>query len=72
MQCRVCATYETATTRHYYNGRTETVRSCTEEALKWVTMMCDSKENVSYIFEYINNHITRNKYNIIGYIISLK
>jgi carnitine O-octanoyltransferase len=26
-------TYETATTRYFYHGRTETVRSCTQEAL---------------------------------------
>ncbi|XP_068084190.1 peroxisomal carnitine O-octanoyltransferase isoform X2 [Anabrus simplex] len=32
-------TYETATTRAFYNGRTETVRSCTEEAIEWVTAM---------------------------------
>ena len=27
-------TYETATTRYFYHGRTETVRSCTREALE--------------------------------------
>ena len=30
---RGLATYETATTRQFYHGRTETVRSCTKEAM---------------------------------------
>ena len=32
---RPAPTYETATTRKYYHGRTETVRSCTSESLAW-------------------------------------
>ena len=28
-------TYETATTRQFYHGRTETVRSCTKEAMEF-------------------------------------
>ena len=35
-QGHVVATYETATTRAYFHGRTETVRSCTAEALKFI------------------------------------
>ncbi|KAK6617365.1 hypothetical protein RUM43_014374 [Polyplax serrata] len=35
--------YETATTRKFYNGRTETVRSCTVECLEWVSSMLDEK-----------------------------
>lgn len=34
-------TYETATTRQFYHGRTETVRSCTQEALTWCQQMCN-------------------------------
>ena len=34
-------TYETATLRQYYHGRTETVRSCTEEAMAFVRSMTD-------------------------------
>jgi len=34
-------TYETATTRKFYNARTETMRSCTNEALDWCKAMCD-------------------------------
>lgn len=32
-------TYETATTRAFYNGRTETVRSCTIETVNWCREM---------------------------------
>ncbi|KAL6094014.1 hypothetical protein STEG23_029384 [Scotinomys teguina] len=35
--------YETAMTRYFYHGRTETVRSCTEEAVRW----CQSMEDPS-------------------------
>lgn len=35
------ATYETALMRNYFNGRTETLRSCTSEAIEWSRAMCD-------------------------------
>jgi carnitine O-octanoyltransferase len=38
-------TYETATTRAYYHGRTETVRSCSNEALEWCKAMCNKDPN---------------------------
>ena len=40
---RPLPTYETATTRHFYHGRTETVRSCTEEATNFAKAL-DEKE----------------------------
>ena len=40
---RALPTYETATTRHFYHGRTETVRSCTEEAINFAKAL-DEKE----------------------------
>ena len=40
------ATYETATTRQFYHGRTETVRSCTIESVKWCQAMLDSSKSV--------------------------
>ena len=40
---RALPTYETATTRHFYHGRTETVRSCTEEAINF-TKALDERE----------------------------
>ncbi|MBN3305634.1 OCTC octanoyltransferase, partial [Amia calva] len=33
--------YETATTRRFYHGRTETMRPCTVEALEWCLAMLD-------------------------------
>lgn len=40
-------TYETALMRFFYNGRTETVRSCTVEAVDWVKAMDNPKISVS-------------------------
>nr|XP_045600362.1 peroxisomal carnitine O-octanoyltransferase-like isoform X1 [Procambarus clarkii] len=36
-------TYETATTRQFYAGRTETMRSCTQESVSWVQSMLNPK-----------------------------
>ncbi|XP_037090050.1 peroxisomal carnitine O-octanoyltransferase-like [Pollicipes pollicipes] len=36
---RAAPTYETATTRRFYKARTETVRSCTPQALAWCQAM---------------------------------
>ncbi|XP_078572634.1 peroxisomal carnitine O-octanoyltransferase-like isoform X2 [Branchiostoma floridae x Branchiostoma japonicum] len=36
------STYETATLRQYYHGRTETVRSCTMEVVSWCKAMVDN------------------------------
>ncbi|XP_055699735.1 peroxisomal carnitine O-octanoyltransferase [Phlebotomus papatasi] len=41
------ATYETALMRNYYKGRTETVRSCSEDAVKWIKCMVDTEELIS-------------------------
>ncbi|CAF0706682.1 unnamed protein product [Brachionus calyciflorus] len=38
-------TYETATTRAYYHGRTETVRSCTNEAIEFCKQMCNDDKS---------------------------
>lgn len=40
---RFCQTYEASATRLYQNGRTETVRSCTEESAAFVRAMVSSK-----------------------------
>ncbi|XP_005153004.2 peroxisomal carnitine O-octanoyltransferase [Melopsittacus undulatus] len=37
--------YETAMTRRFYHGRTETVRSCTVEAVEWCKSMLDPSES---------------------------
>uniref|UniRef100_A0A3Q3LWQ2 Peroxisomal carnitine O-octanoyltransferase n=1 Tax=Mastacembelus armatus TaxID=205130 RepID=A0A3Q3LWQ2_9TELE len=39
--------YETAMTRRFYHGRTETMRPCTQEALNWCKAMMDPTCNVS-------------------------
>ncbi|XP_046356169.2 peroxisomal carnitine O-octanoyltransferase-like isoform X1 [Haliotis rufescens] len=36
-------TYETATTRRFYHARTETMRSCTVEAVDWCKSMLDAR-----------------------------
>lgn len=38
--------YETAMTRFFYHGRTETVRSCTVEAIRWCQSMQDPSASV--------------------------
>jgi len=47
---RPVATYETASTRKYYNGRTETLRSCTTESLEWARSMLDPLATVEKSF----------------------
>ncbi|XP_051465450.1 peroxisomal carnitine O-octanoyltransferase isoform X2 [Apus apus] len=37
--------YETAMTRRFYHGRTETVRSCTMEAVEWCKSMLDPSDS---------------------------
>lgn len=46
-------TYETALMRQYYNGRTETVRSCTVDAVNWVKTFENPSETVSEIFQFL-------------------
>lgn len=40
-------TYETATMRVFYHGRTETVRSCSIEVKEWIDKMVDEKVTVN-------------------------
>lgn len=40
--------YETAMTRKFYHGRTETMRPCTLEAVRWCTAMTDPSCNVCW------------------------
>ena len=44
---RAAPTYETAATRRFYKARTETVRSCTPEALSWCQAMTSDSAVVS-------------------------
>lgn len=45
--CSPGCCYETAMTRYFYHGRTETVRSCTVEAVRWCQSMQDPSVSVS-------------------------
>lgn len=56
-------TYETATTRRFYHGRTETLRSCTQEALDWSKAMLDpSVKDEQRVQMYL---AAANKHNIL-------
>lgn len=46
---KLAPTYETATMRVFYHGRTETVRSCSIEVKDWLDKMYDSKVSVSFV-----------------------
>lgn len=48
MHGKLAPTYETATMRIYYHGRTETVRSCSVEVKEWIDRMVDGNATVSF------------------------
>ncbi|XP_063598842.1 peroxisomal carnitine O-octanoyltransferase-like [Penaeus indicus] len=52
-------TYETATTRQFYNGRTETMRSCTEEAVEFAHAMLNPKVSTSEKRTKLFNAVSR-------------
>lgn len=58
---RGLATYETATTRQFYHGRTETVRSCTNEALAFAKALsnpnCEESELRDLLKTAVNKHL---------------
>lgn len=43
---RPAPTYETASTRKYFHGRTETVRSCTQEAVDFAKTILNPASSV--------------------------
>ncbi|KAM9387715.1 peroxisomal carnitine O-octanoyltransferase [Phaethornis superciliosus] len=47
--------YETAMTRRFYHGRTETIRSCTVEAVEWCKSMLDPSESIYNRVHLMNN-----------------
>ncbi|XP_006822823.1 peroxisomal carnitine O-octanoyltransferase-like [Saccoglossus kowalevskii] len=61
MYNRPAPTYETATTRKFYHGRTETVRTCTMEAIQWYKAMLDDNIKVS-ISVFIGQFMQLNQY----------
>jgi carnitine O-octanoyltransferase len=46
---KLAPTYETATMRVFYHGRTETVRSCSIEVKNWIDKMICPKATVSIL-----------------------
>ncbi|CAG9557982.1 unnamed protein product [Danaus chrysippus] len=48
---RFCLTYEASMTRLYREGRTETVRSCTNESCAWVRSMADPDSSIQQRME---------------------
>lgn len=54
------AHYESAATRKYIHGRTETIRSCSEESITFAKIMLDNKatdnEKVNALKQAINSH----------------
>ena len=50
---RHCLTYEASMTRLFREGRTETVRSCTTEAVDWAKAMDDNEHTVSALFAIV-------------------
>lgn len=49
-------TYETATMRVFYHGRTETVRSCSIEVKEWIEKMVELKATVSQLINEFVHH----------------
>uniref|UniRef100_A0A1B6D2K7 Choline/carnitine acyltransferase domain-containing protein n=2 Tax=Clastoptera arizonana TaxID=38151 RepID=A0A1B6D2K7_9HEMI len=60
LHSRPAPCYETASTRMFYNGRTETVRTCTTEVVTWIRAMLDSsvndKQKTKLLLEAIKKH----------------
>lgn len=55
---RFCLTYEASMTRLFREGRTETVRPCTNESSAWVKAMEDPNTTVSAITKQFSNSQT--------------
>lgn len=60
---RFSLTYEASMTRLYREGRTETVRPCTQESVAWVKAMCDPSSKVKYLIHNdVNVFLIKKKY----------
>ena len=56
-----CATYESASTRKFKGGRTETIRSCSAESLAFYRAMLESRASRSAKVEALANAINAHK-----------
>ncbi|XP_070500626.1 peroxisomal carnitine O-octanoyltransferase-like [Chironomus tepperi] len=52
LHAKLPSTYETATMRQYYHGRTETVRSCSIEVMEWIDKWFDGKSTTAEKAKY--------------------
>ncbi|XP_037910249.1 peroxisomal carnitine O-octanoyltransferase [Hermetia illucens] len=57
MHGEIAPTYETALMRHYYNGRTETLRSCTVDAANFVKTATNPKSSKREIYEALKKAV---------------
>nr|XP_006817888.1 PREDICTED: peroxisomal carnitine O-octanoyltransferase-like [Saccoglossus kowalevskii] len=61
MYRRPAPTYETATTRQFYHSRTETVRTCSVEAIQWCQYMTgeniEPSKTLNLFLTAINKHV---------------
>lgn len=56
---RALSTYETATTRGHYHGRTETVRSCTAESLELAKAVLDGQSSAEELGQLLRKAVDR-------------
>lgn len=54
------STYESGHTRYFFHGRTETIRTCTIEVMKWLHAM-NNKENKQVVIEALLQAIRKHK-----------
>uniref|UniRef100_W8BSZ7 Peroxisomal carnitine O-octanoyltransferase n=1 Tax=Ceratitis capitata TaxID=7213 RepID=W8BSZ7_CERCA len=58
----IASTYETALMRHFYNGRTETLRSCSSEVYKFIQIARESKSSTSEIVTSFRNAVNHHNH----------
>ncbi|KAL1925629.1 uncharacterized protein VTP21DRAFT_512 [Calcarisporiella thermophila] len=70
MMGRVNATYESAATRRYRHGRTETIRSVTNESKRWLEAMVDpntsDEERTTLLRKAIDKHVEYTNWAVSG------
>ncbi|XP_037949237.1 peroxisomal carnitine O-octanoyltransferase [Teleopsis dalmanni] len=62
MHDEIAPIYETALMRHYYNGRTETLRSCTSEVYKFLKTFRNPKSTNAEIVNDFRNAVEHHKF----------
>lgn len=57
MHGKFTATYETVLTRMFKHGRTETLRTLSQESREWVLSMVDPEASVSFFYFAFQNAV---------------